>query len=65
MLDSYAVPIAFEEQVLASIVGLANGLKPDVRARAAENNLIPIRKEVDQVRARRAAWLRQRRELES
>ena len=63
-LDFYAELITFEEQVLASIVSLANELRPDVRARAEESNLNPIRKEVDQLRARRAAWLRRRRELE-
>ena len=64
-LDFYAELIAFEEQVLVSIAGLASGLRPEVRARAEESNLIPIRKEVDQLRVRRAAWLRRHQELES
>ncbi len=63
-LDFHAEPIAFEEQVLASIAGLASGLSSKC-APEQMSNLTPIRKEVDQLRVRGAAWLRRRQELES
>jgi hypothetical protein len=63
-LDFYAELITFEEQVLASMVHLAEGLRPEARARAEESNLIPIQYEVQQLHVRRAAWQRRRQELE-
>ena len=63
-LEFYAELIAFEEQVLASMVDLADRLRPDLRARAEESNLIPIQNEVAQLHVRRAVWQRRRQELE-
>jgi hypothetical protein len=63
-LDFYAELIAFEEEVLSSMVVLAGGLRPEVRARAEHSNLAPIRHEVAQLQRRRDAWRRRRNELE-
>ena len=63
-LGFYSDLIAFEERVLDSMTALARTLSPEVRDRVEESNVIPMRREVAQLRDRRATWERHRRELE-
>ena len=64
-LGFYADLIAFEERVLDSMYTLAENLTPEIRDRVQQSNLTPMRREVKQLRDRRAVWERRRRELET